>query len=456
MTIRPIPRPILAEMAVKALEAGIVNDIQIAGIVHPRVSSLTVGGDTFLDQAECGWADEDTVFPVDLWRELVHEIESLGLKAGSAGFIASQLCTRYVQIGAHGYPTAMREQKDPRKALATKAIRSSVFGGRQELFRTRANLNQIVVEDLSAAYVRLLSTPLPFGSGYRIDLGHVSTIHELCSERRDTLVVGGWEVDEREPHAPQPLPYRDADGATCYPHGRWYGCYWASEAHTKCVRLVKPLAAWSFQLSPWLRILGDLLLEMRERSVFPAFWKIVGNRCAGNLAAEGPKKKVIAAEDAQAGDFPVFSDLFLRITAPQPRSYARIPAYSSITSRCRVMLRRAMVGRLDDLLAVHTDGMYLMRKRDIPFPPASGTLPAVWREKEAVEMEFGKFIGLGAGTWYAQKLGCDAPAMERRTGVAKQLPWSEVTGGDVRLGLGDKGRLDTGEGRTKAPRVEEF
>ena len=115
-----------------------------------------------------------------------------------------------------------------------------------------------------------------------------------------------------------------------------------------------------------------------------------------------------------------------------------------------------MVGRLDDLLAVHTDGMYLMRKRDIPFPPASGTLPAVWREKEAVEMEFGKFIGLGAGTWYAQKWGCDAPAMERRTGVAKQLPWSEVTGGDVRLGLGDKGRVDTGEGRTKAPRVEEF
>lgn len=456
MTIKPVPRPMLSEIAVKALEQELVDDIQIAGIVHPRVSSLTVRGQTWIDQSECGWVDEDTTFSADLWDALAREIEAFGCKPGNAGFVASQLSTRYVQIGAHGYPTAMREQKNPRKALYQKAVRSSVHGGRQELFRTFANINQIVVLDLSAAYVRLLSTPLPFGSGYRLDMRQVKSIHELCSERRDTLVVGGWEVDEREPHAPQPLPYRDADGATCYPSGRWYAAYWASEAHTKGVRLVKPLAAWSFQLTPWLKTLGESLLEMRERSVFPAFWKIVGNRVAGNLAAEGPKKKVISIEEARAGDFPVFGDIFLRVTAPQPRSYARLPAYSAITSRCRVMLRRAMVGRLDDILAVHTDGMYLMGKRPITPPSPTPMLPAIWREKGAIEMEFGKFVGLGAGTWYAQEWGEDAPAMERRTGVAKQLPWSEVKGGDVRLGLGDKGRVDAGEGRTKAPKVEEF
>lgn len=468
ITPTPVTRAEIAWITQQASERGLLDDVYVSGITKPRISYTQTGGQAFLDQSEIGWDDEENRMPSDLWAALCKEIEGFGVGAGSAGGVASELARLFVPIGPQsGYPVAMSEKKAG-KGSWQSACRASVFGGRQELFWHRVALSpgdHVRCIDLSAAYMRLLATPLPIGSPFEIDLSRYASIGDLVSEKRDALIAGWWEVEDRSPH-PQPLPYRDADGNTAYPCGRWRGVYWASEAYARGVRLVRPFRAWSFNLRPWLRPLAESLLEMRERSCFPPFWKMVGNRVAGNLAAEGPKKTIVrASEGLMAGDYPVLGDLWIRLTAPQPRSYARIHAYSLITSRCRVMLRRGMIGLESGILAVHTDGIYCAssclrgtswRLPDAPkMPIPTSTLPAVWRAKERFDGVWMAWRGLGAGTWHL--LDHEETVAERRTGLVKQMPWANVMGGSVALKLGEgMGRIKNDGGWTETPKVEEF
>lgn len=465
---RAIPRWMMTDLFLRFAAGGYEPEIQVSGIANPRIISMTCRGMQFVDAQELGWFDEEREMPQELVNQLVEEVESLNVFFGGAGFVAAQLAAFNVKIPDQFYPLPM----DPKKCQGQwlGAVRASVNGGRQELYWHDVGLSpgaHVRVVDAFAAYVSLLQAALPIGSPLSLGPSQLRRALETSQKgkARSVLVAGLWEVSARPV---QPLPYRDAQNQASYPLGRWAGCYWLEEADSLGVTLVQPFGAWSFEKRPFLSIVGKNLLELRTASCFPPFWKSVGVRFVGNLAAEGPKKKIVHVDqisNKKSKDFehyPLCGDWWIRVSKPQPRSYARIQSYSYATMLCRIALREMMARVRGGILAVHTDGIYvsshdLSNGRDLELDKldlSSSQEWCQWRAKDRFDGEWLRFVGHGAGTWYLEDLG--EVIAERRTGVPRQMEWTEVKRGKVDLGLyPGAGRTRLAAGWTGTPEVWE-
>lgn len=463
---KAIPRWMMTDLFLKFTEGGYEPEVQVSGIANPRIISMACRGMQFIDAQELGWFDEEKEMPQELVNQLAEEVESLGVAFGGAGFVAAQLSAQSVRIPEQFYPLPM----DPKKCQGRwpGAVRASVFGGRQELYWHDVSLApgaHVRVVDAHAAYVSLLSASLPIGSP--LEIGPKTLLRSMQQRRSHSaiLIAGLWEVSTSRV---QPLPYRDAKGDASYPLGRWAGCYWLEEADSLGVTLVQPFGAWSFQKRPFLAGIGADLLGLRTSSCFPPFWKSVGVRFVGNLAAEGPKKKIVhvdqisSKKSADFEHYPLVGDWWIRVSRPQPRSYARIQSYSYATMLCRIALREMMARVRGGILAVHTDGIYvsshdLSNGRDLELDKldlSSSQEWCKWRAKDRFDGEWLRFVGHGAGTWYLEDLG--EVIAERRTGVPRQMEWAEVKRGKVDLGLyPGAGRTRLAAGWTGTPEVWE-